>query len=120
MARLIGELDSLRISDHQLADPHTETAHSCGHNASIAGIFDAAMGLSACVARRLRQGPRSLATIGFGVIAFDEKLPGNDTIVVIAGGTVLLSVTTHGISANPLVKAIVLRSAEASAAAKSA
>ena len=78
------------------------------------------MDLSACVARRLRQGPRSLATIVFGVIVFNEKLPGNYMIVVVTGGTVLLSAIAHSISANLLVKAIVRRSAEASAAAKSA
>ena len=51
-------------------------------------------------------GPRGLATLVFGVIVFNEKLPGNDTIVTVAGGTVLLSVIVHGISANPLVKAM--------------
>ena len=44
---LIGELDSLRTSDHPLADPHTGAAHSCGHNAQIAGMLGVAMGLSA-------------------------------------------------------------------------
>jgi NhaP-type Na+/H+ or K+/H+ antiporter len=39
-------------------------------------------------------------------------LAGNDTIVVVAGLTVLLSVLAHGISANPLVKAIAGRSSE--------
>src|SRR5579864_7801862 len=43
----IGELDSLRTSDHPLADPHTGAAHSCGHNAQIAGMLGAAMGLNA-------------------------------------------------------------------------
>jgi amidohydrolase len=42
---LIGELDSLRTSEHPLADPVTGAAHSCGHNAQIAGILGAAMGL---------------------------------------------------------------------------
>ena len=42
---LIGELDSLRTSDHPLADPHTGAAHSCGHNAQVAGMLGAAMGL---------------------------------------------------------------------------
>ena len=51
-------------------------------------------------------GPRGLATIVFGVIVFNEKLPGNDTIIAVAGATVLLRVIAHGISANPLVKAI--------------
>jgi sodium/hydrogen antiporter len=57
-------------------------------------------------------GPRGLATIVFGVIVFNEKLPGNDTIIAVAGGTVLLSVIAHGVSANPLVKAIASRSGE--------
>src|ERR1700719_1232947 len=43
----IGELDSLRTSDHPRADPHTGAAHSCGHNAQIAGMLGVAMGLSA-------------------------------------------------------------------------
>jgi amidohydrolase len=42
----IGELDSLRTSDHPLADPVTGAAHSCGHNAQIAGMLGAAIGLS--------------------------------------------------------------------------
>src|SRR5580693_1754799 len=41
----IGELDSLRTSEHPLADPTTGAAHSCGHNAQIAGILGAAIGL---------------------------------------------------------------------------
>ena len=42
----IGELDSLRTSDHPLADPHTGAAHSCGHNAQVAGMLGVAMGLA--------------------------------------------------------------------------
>jgi sodium/hydrogen antiporter len=55
-------------------------------------------------------GPRGLATIVFGVIVLNEQLPGNDTIIAVAGGTVLLSVIAHGVSANPLVKAMAVRS----------
>ncbi len=51
-------------------------------------------------------GPRGLATIVFAVIVFNEKLPGNNTIIAVAGGAVLLSVFAHGITANPLVRAI--------------
>jgi NhaP-type Na+/H+ or K+/H+ antiporter len=51
-------------------------------------------------------GPRGLATIVFAVLVLDEKLPGNDTIMLAAGWTVLLSVIAHGVTANPLVKAI--------------
>ena len=42
---LIGELDSLRIPDHPFADANTGAAHACGHNAQIAGMLGAAMGL---------------------------------------------------------------------------
>jgi amidohydrolase len=44
---LVGELDSLRTSDHPLADPATGAAHSCGHNAQLAGMLGAAIGLTA-------------------------------------------------------------------------
>jgi metal-dependent amidase/aminoacylase/carboxypeptidase family protein len=51
---LIAELDSLRTSDHPLADPATGAAHSCGHNAQIAGMLGAAIGLTdAAVAEQL-------------------------------------------------------------------
>src|SRR5215468_1452577 len=43
---VIGELDSLRTSEHPLADPATGAAHSCGHNAQIAGMLGAAIGLT--------------------------------------------------------------------------
>ncbi len=42
---LIGELDSLMISDHPHADAQTGAAHACGHNAQIAGMLGAAMGI---------------------------------------------------------------------------
>ena len=51
-------------------------------------------------------GPRGLATIVFAILILDAKLPGNDTMMVAAGWTVLLSVIAHGVTANPLVKAI--------------
>ena len=49
---LVAELDSLRTSDHPLADPVTGAAHSCGHNAQIAGMLGAAIGLAAAGAAR--------------------------------------------------------------------
>src|SRR6516164_4853817 len=58
-------------------------------------------------------GPRGLATIVFAILVLDEKLPGNDTIMLAAGWTVLLSVVAHGVTANPLVKAIGVRREEA-------
>jgi sodium/hydrogen antiporter len=63
-------------------------------------------------------GPRGLATIVFGVIVLNEKLPGNDTIIAVAGGTVLLSVIAHGVTANPLVKAIARRSSVTTSAVR--
>jgi sodium/hydrogen antiporter len=51
-------------------------------------------------------GPRGLATIVFAILVLDAKLPGNDTVILAAGWTVLLSVIAHGVTANPLVKAI--------------
>jgi amidohydrolase len=42
---LLGELDSLLVSDHPHADSETGAAHACGHNAQIAGLMGAMMGL---------------------------------------------------------------------------
>jgi amidohydrolase len=42
---LLGELDALVVSGHPEADPATGAAHACGHNAQIAGLLGAAMGL---------------------------------------------------------------------------
>jgi amidohydrolase len=42
---LMGELDGLVVADHPLADPDTGAAHACGHNAQVAGLLGAAMGL---------------------------------------------------------------------------
>ena len=42
---LIGELDSLVVTGHPQADPETDAAHACGHNAQIAGLLGAMMGL---------------------------------------------------------------------------
>jgi len=42
---LLGELDGLRVTGHPQADPATGAAHACGHNAQVAGMLGAAMGL---------------------------------------------------------------------------
>ena len=42
---LIGELDSLVVPDHPMADPDTGAAHACGHNAQMAGLLGAMMGI---------------------------------------------------------------------------
>ncbi|OGG43633.1 MAG: amidohydrolase [Candidatus Handelsmanbacteria bacterium RIFCSPLOWO2_12_FULL_64_10] len=43
---LIGELDALIVASHPQANPGTGAAHACGHNAQIAGLVGAAMGLA--------------------------------------------------------------------------
>lgn len=42
---IIGELDSIRVSDHPDANPLTGAAHCCGHNCQIAGMLAAATGI---------------------------------------------------------------------------
>ncbi|MGH7385097.1 MAG: amidohydrolase [Candidatus Rokuibacteriota bacterium] len=42
---ILGELDALRVTGHPEADPRTGAAHACGHNAQVAGMLGAAMGL---------------------------------------------------------------------------
>jgi len=44
---LIGELDGLGVVGHPDADPVTGAAHACGHNAQVAGMLGAALGLTA-------------------------------------------------------------------------
>jgi amidohydrolase len=44
---LLGELDALVVDGHPERDPVTGAAHACGHNAQIAGLLGAAMGLVA-------------------------------------------------------------------------
>ena len=39
---VIGELDSVLVRDHPLADPTTGAAHACGHNAQIAALLGVA------------------------------------------------------------------------------
>src|SRR6266487_5839763 len=42
---LLGELDALVVAGHPVADPQTGAAHACGHNAQVAAMLGAAMGL---------------------------------------------------------------------------
>jgi amidohydrolase len=42
---LLGELDGLVVVGHPVADPETGAAHACGHNAQVAAMLGAAMGL---------------------------------------------------------------------------
>lgn len=43
---LLGELDALVVAGHPEGDPQTGAAHACGHNAQIAGLLGAALGLT--------------------------------------------------------------------------
>jgi len=54
-------------------------------------------------------GPRGLASIVFGVIVLNKQIPGGDTITIIAVCTIMLSVLTHGLSANGLVALLAAR-----------
>jgi len=42
---IMGELDSILVRDHFQADPVTGAAHACGHNAQLAMMVGAGMGL---------------------------------------------------------------------------
>jgi amidohydrolase len=42
---LLGELDGLVVAGHPERDPITGAAHACGHNAQVAAMLGAAMGL---------------------------------------------------------------------------
>src|SRR5687767_8140119 len=42
---LLGELDALVVAGHPEGDPATGAAHACGHNAQVAAVMGAAMGL---------------------------------------------------------------------------
>ena len=43
---VLGELDSLIVSDHPHADPDTNAAHACGHHCQIAMMLGAATALT--------------------------------------------------------------------------
>jgi len=42
---ILGELDGLPVPGHPRADPESGIAHACGHNAQLASMFGAAVGL---------------------------------------------------------------------------
>lgn len=54
-------------------------------------------------------GPRGLASIVFAVIVMNAHLPGGGTITMTVVCTIVLSIVGHGLSANPLVAALVAR-----------
>ena len=54
-------------------------------------------------------GTRGLASIVFAVIVLNKHLPGSGTIALTVVFTIILSIVAHGLSANPLVSALVAR-----------
>jgi NhaP-type Na+/H+ or K+/H+ antiporter len=54
-------------------------------------------------------GPRGLASIVFAVIVLNKHLPGGGTISMTVVCTIVMSIIAHGLSANPLVTALVAR-----------
>jgi amidohydrolase len=42
---ILGELDSILVADHPAANPETGAAHCCGHNAQLANLVGAGLGL---------------------------------------------------------------------------
>jgi amidohydrolase len=46
---VLGELDALPVPDHPFADPITGAAHACGHNAQVASMIGAGLGLQAVI-----------------------------------------------------------------------
>ncbi len=51
-------------------------------------------------------GPRGLASVVFAVIVINEHLPGESILVLTVVCTITLSVIAHGVSANPLARAL--------------
>jgi NhaP-type Na+/H+ or K+/H+ antiporter len=50
-------------------------------------------------------GPRGLASIVFGVIVLNANLPNSGPIAMTVVCTIMLSILTHGVTANPWAKA---------------
>ena len=44
---LMGELDSLKVDGHPFQDKESGASHACGHNAQVAGMLGAALGIQA-------------------------------------------------------------------------
>ena len=75
-------------------------------------VFLSLLGTSVGPAERLFIGwfgPRGLASIVFAIMVFHARLPGNTTLMPTVAFTGPLSVIAHGVSANPLTRAIAAR-----------
>ncbi len=72
---LMGELDALQVPGHPRANPDTQAAHACGHNAQIAGLMGAAVGLqSAGIAEELAGNIVFLAVPAEEYVEIDYRL----------------------------------------------
>jgi NhaP-type Na+/H+ or K+/H+ antiporter len=52
-------------------------------------------------------GPRGLASIVFTVMLIDSDIPSADTIALTAACTIIFSVVLHGLTAKPLIRALI-------------
>ena len=72
---LMGELDALQVPGHPRANPDTQAAHACGHNAQIAGLMGAAVGLqNAGIAEELAGNVVFLAVPAEEYVEIDYRL----------------------------------------------
>ena len=72
---ILGELDSLILPTHPQCDPATGAVHACGHNASMAGLLGAAIGLAdAGIAGRMSGRIAFIATPAEECIEIGDRL----------------------------------------------
>ena len=64
---VLGEMDSLILPTHPQCDPATGAVHACGHNASMAGLLGAAIGLT-----RSGIADRMSGTVAFVAVPVEE------------------------------------------------
>lgn len=92
---LIGELDALRIPDHPNVNPETLAAHSCGHNAQLAGVIGAAIALTDPVVAGALDGDVVFFAVPaeeYGEIEFKNKLREEGKIVYGGGKSELIRI----------------------------
>ncbi|MBI5967027.1 MAG: amidohydrolase [Deltaproteobacteria bacterium] len=85
---IMGELDSILVPSNPNADPLTGAAHACGHNASIAGMVGAAMGLIDSGAMKELDGDVSLMAVPAEELVeleYRHKLRQEGKLVFLAG-----------------------------------
>jgi amidohydrolase len=80
---IMGELDGLTVSEHPHADPQTHAAHACGHNAQIAGMLGAAIGLHAAKA-----GAGLAGEIRFMAVPAEELIEVEDRLRLVEEGKI--------------------------------